>query len=548
MADAQKFVDARLCMRGVAAGQFNQQGQLIAVRLNVPNASAISVDDAAPTNPFAIPTQRIADLYSYQPEQDIFRRIKISGRVTSIGQDQTISLQDESGGMFVRLVRFDRLPRVGEQVEILGFPVSGEFSIALNDAWSRIIGPGGNPPAMSMTAKEILTNEPYGQLVQMDAMLIQDTWLRPAQVLVLQSGPVVFEAVLPRDFKAGPEEQLEANTRLQVTGVCQLEGGHWGQVKSFRLKVRAANDLQVLSRPSWWNLRRMLLTLSATGVFCALGLIWSFLLTKKNRQLNEHITERARAEGELQKAHAALQAANDNLEHRVADRTAELREQIAAKDKAHAELASAQKELMEASREAGMAEIATGVLHNVGNVLNSVNVSNNIIQQKLRRSEFLTLGKVRGLLQEHESDLPTFLTSDPKGQLVPGFIIKLADNIDKELSLLQAEHEHLTRNVEHIKEIVAMQQTYARVSGSHEKLSIAALADDALQINSVGFGRNGVKVIRDYADVPLLTIDKHKVLQILVNLITNAKHALDESRLPDPLLTIKIVPKRRQSP
>jgi two-component system, NtrC family, sensor kinase len=173
-------------------------------------------------------------------------------------------------------------------------------------------------------------------------------------------------------------------------------------------------------------------------------------------------------------------------------------------------------------------------------VLNSVNVSNNIIQQKLRRSEFLTLGKVRGLLQEHESDLPSFLTTDPKGQLVPGFIIKLADNIDKELCLLQAEHEQLTRNVEHIKEIVATQQTYARVSCSREKLSIATLVDDALQINSIGFGRNAIKVVRDYSEVPPVTVDKHKVLQILVNLITNAKHALDASGRPDPLLTLQI--------
>ena len=122
---------------------------------------------------------------------------------------------------------------------------------------------------------------------------------------------------------------------------------------------------------------------------------------------------------------------------------------------------------------------------------------------------------------------------------MPGFIIKLADSIDKELSLLQAEHEQLTSNVEHIKEIVAMQQRYARVSGSREKLSIATLVDDALQIHSAGFARNGIKVVRQYSDVPQVTVDRHKVLQILVNLITNAKHALDESGRPDRQLTLK---------
>ena len=539
MAEAGELVDARLCLRGVVGGQFNQQGQIVAVRLNVPNASAISVDEAAPANPFAIPTQRIADLYSYQPDQDIFRRVKISGRVTSVTQDQTISLQDESGGMLVRLTRYDRLPRLGEQVEMLGFPMAGDFSITLKDAWSRITGPGGDSPALIMTADEVLTNEPNAQLVQIEARLIQDAWLRPAQVMVLQAGSVVFEAMLPRNFNAESEEHLAADTRLQITGVCLLEGGRWGQVKSFHLRVREPGDLKVLTRPPWWNLRRLLLTLAGTGALGALGLVWSLLLAKKNRLLSEQIHERERAEAELQRAHAALQHANDNLEHRVAERTLELREQIAARDKAHAELAAAQKDLMEASREAGMAEIATGVLHNVGNVLNSLNVSTTIIREKLRRSEFLTLGKLRGLLQEHEADLPAFLTTDPKGKLVPGFIIKLADNIDKEISLLQAEHEQLTRNVEHIKEIVAVQQTYARVSGSREELSIASLVDDALQINSAGFARDGIQIVRQYSDVPPVTVDKHKVLQILVNLITNAKHALDESGRPDRQLTLK---------
>ena len=256
-----------------------------------------------------------------------------------------------------------------------------------------------------------------------------------------------------------PKNISAADTRLQVTGVCLLEGGRWGQVKTFHLRVREPGDLKVLTRPPWWNLRRLLLTLAGTGALGALGLVWGLLLAKKNRLLNEQIHEREQAEAELQQAHAALQHANDTLEHRVAERTLELREQIKAKDKAHAELAAAQKDLMAASREAGMAEIATGVLHNVGNVLNSVNVSNNIIQEKLRGSKFLTLGKVKDLLLEHETDLPAFLTADPKGKLVPGFIIKLADSIDKELSMLQEEHQQLTRNVEHIKEIVATQQS-----------------------------------------------------------------------------------------
>ncbi|MGD0814920.1 MAG: ATP-binding protein [Verrucomicrobiota bacterium] len=263
-------------------------------------------------------------------------------------------------------------------------------------------------------------------------------------------------------------------------------------------------------------------------------------VAERTRELEQKIVEHQQAEEALRVTKQSLQKAHDDLEIRVVERTRELREQVAAREKAHAELAAAQESLIKASREAGVAEVATGVLHNIGNVLNSVNVSNNIIQEKLRGSKVVTLGKVRDLLQEHEADLASFLTTDPKGKLVPGFIIKLADNLDQELSLLQEEHKQLTSNVEHIKEIVAMQQTYARISGSREKLAVASLVEDALQINLDSFKRRGIEVIRDYTDVPPVTVDKHKVMQILVNLITNAKHAMDASEGPDRRLTLKV--------
>ena len=207
---------------------------------------------------------------------------------------------------------------------------------------------------------------------------------------------------------------------------------------------------------------------------------------------------------------------------------------------AAAELDKLNKQLVDTSRQAGMAEVATGVLHNVGNVLNSVNVSTTLIREKLRGSEVASLVKLGGLLQQHEDDLPGFFATDPKGKLVPRFIIQLADHLGAEHKVLQKEQDLLAHNIEHIKEIVAMQQNYARVSGILEPVSIANLVDDALQLNTAGLSRHGVQVLRQYSDVPPVTADKHKVLQILVNLVHNAKYALDESKRPDKRLTVGI--------
>lgn len=112
----------------------------------------------------------------------------------------------------------------------------------------------------------------------------------------------------------------------------------------------------------------------------------------------------------------ALEEAKETLEQRVLERTGELREQIEAKDRAHAELAAAQQRLITLSREAGMAEIATGVLHNVGNVLNSVNVSTTLLAGRIRESRVDNLIALIGMLEQHSGDLPEFLGRDPKGR------------------------------------------------------------------------------------------------------------------------------------
>ena len=214
---------------------------------------------------------------------------------------------------------------------------------------------------------------------------------------------------------------------------------------------------------------------------------------------------------------------------------------VTERKRAEEELENVHKQLLDTSRQAGMAEVATGVLHNVGNVLNSMNVSASLAQGVLRRSKTASLVRTACLLQEHSADLGAFLTGDPKGRLVPGFIIKLAHLLDGEHQELLKELSLLAKNVEHIKEIVAMQQTYARVSGVVETVIVSDLVEDALRMNASALARHEVETIREFAEMPPISTEKHKVLQILVNLIRNAKYACDESGRPDKRLIMRSV-------
>jgi signal transduction histidine kinase len=187
-----------------------------------------------------------------------------------------------------------------------------------------------------------------------------------------------------------------------------------------------------------------------------------------------------------------------------------------------------------------MAEVATAVLHNVGNVLNSVNVASACVATGLRKSKSGTLARVVTMLQEHEGDLGAFLTTDPKGRQVPAFLATLADHLASERAAALEELGHLQKNIEHIKEIVAMQQTYAKISGITETMQIADLVEDTLRMNAQSFANHDLRVVREFAEVPPVTVERHKVLQILVNLVRNAKHACDARGGADKRMTVRV--------
>jgi signal transduction histidine kinase len=260
------------------------------------------------------------------------------------------------------------------------------------------------------------------------------------------------------------------------------------------------------------------------------------LLAQTEASKRELQEERDFQELRVRERTAELSASNAQLEVR----TQELQGEVAAREATNEDLQRAQKELMTASRQAGMAEVANNVLHNVGNVLNSVNVSATLLETHVKELGVARFARVVELFNAQGDNLGTFISTDPRGQKVPTLLNEIGKNFQGKEKTILDEIRSLQGNVGHIGEIVNWQQSLAKRAGVQEILPVTDLVEDSLRINAGALVRHGVELIREYQARPLVNLDKHQILQILVNLVRNAKYACDESEQPDRKIIVRV--------
>lgn len=207
---------------------------------------------------------------------------------------------------------------------------------------------------------------------------------------------------------------------------------------------------------------------------------------------------------------------------------------------ANLELTAMQQELMETAHKAGMADVATGTLHNVGNVLNSINTSLALIRDILRNSPLEDFKKANSLMRSHSGDLKGFIANHPKGEKLLQFYFKLEDPFNE---LHQQISYHLNRLMDRINlvnEIIIAQQNYASNFPALERIDLANVVEDALKMQSVVLDKYQIKIIRDYKEIPHILAQKNKLLHILINLFNNAKDAMLETPEKKRYITLSL--------
>jgi len=242
--------------------------------------------------------------------------------------------------------------------------------------------------------------------------------------------------------------------------------------------------------------------------------------------------EHSRHELEIESSDGRAVPVELNMSHTVGRRTTDvivvLRD-MTERRQVEQRLGELQRQHLESARRAGMADIATSVLHNVGNVLNSVNVSASLICDRLKRSAMTDFKRAAHLIREHLDDTADYIANDPRGRHLPRFLVELSGKMTDDEQAILDEVQNLSKGIEHIKEVVSLQQSYTGKTGFVEEVSIEALLDDAIRINAASNGRHRIDFIREFSNLPKAEIDKHKFLQIVINLLSNARNAVIES-------------------
>ena len=198
---------------------------------------------------------------------------------------------------------------------------------------------------------------------------------------------------------------------------------------------------------------------------------------------------------------------------------------IHKKKEADEKIKELNQKIVSTARRAGMVEVATSILHNIGNILNSSNVSVSLIKKSMTQNYQEKFVKIAQMINEQGDNLAEFLINNPKGKVIPQYLNSLSKHIIEEQQKNNTEVDNLMEDLNHIKQIVAMQESISGVSSIKEKVYIPEIINTALNMSMITTNDKQIEIIKLFDPCPLINVDKSKLLQIIVNLIQNARDA-----------------------
>jgi signal transduction histidine kinase len=313
-----RLVDAKVRLRGVVSGRFNQKRQWVGARFTVSSPDGIVVTKPAPADPFAAPVHSVQNLLQWEVNQAGQHRVKVRGVVTHFEPGAALFIREGSIGLQIRTSETQKLTP-GDVVEVLGFPAHGTYSALLEDAVLRRLGHQAALLPFPAVPDQLLRGEADASLVSVQGLLLESVRQQGARVLVMQANDVIFHARLPLE---GLETELPiAGSFLELSGICvvaetTVDGARLSP-RTFSLLLRSPADIRILKKPTWWTAKRLWQALAAISL-TALGILsWVWLLRRQVREQTSALKDQAQREAILEERTRIARELHDTLDQEL---------------------------------------------------------------------------------------------------------------------------------------------------------------------------------------------------------------------------------------
>jgi len=312
-----QLVDTEVRVTGACGSEFNTNGQLVGIRMFIPDRRHVVVTRPAPQNP---PTLSTAALLRFDPKLRAGHRVQVTGVVTAVLSGTSVVIEDDAGGLFVDLSQ-DTSTRVGDRVVVRGFPESADGNSVLKAA-TLAVTRKDESHATPIFPEEVLRGFHHGRLVSLDAQVLGHISDGRGETLILKAGSLPLTATL-KNAVGAPFDFIVEGSLVRLTGVCAVkrDDGTDQLPRAIELLLRTAEDVSVTRSPSWWTPQRTLTAASGMGILVLASMCWVGLLRRRVYKQTEFIRSQLHHEAGLKEAAEAANRAKSeflaNMSHEI---------------------------------------------------------------------------------------------------------------------------------------------------------------------------------------------------------------------------------------
>ena len=302
--DEQLLVDAKVRVRGVMGPRFNQNRQLTGIHMFAQSLAQFHVLQRGPSDPFSLPIHPISTIMRYSPDVVPEHRIRLRAVVTANRDGQLLSVADSGHGLFIHTSAAQEL-RVGDLIDVVGFPAMGDYTPVLEDVIYRKLGTQTPPMPIELNSEQMFSGSADAQLIRIRGRLLKQSRSLEGGILLISAGDRTFAALLPTGLPADSFASLRDDSLVELTGTLRIEVFPNKTPKGAQLLLRSAKDVVVVQQAPLWTGARALAALAILWLAVAVAIAWIALLRRRVQLQNAALRkaeEEARAISELAQA------------------------------------------------------------------------------------------------------------------------------------------------------------------------------------------------------------------------------------------------------